>query len=146
MASSRVGDEVTARVRRVLETALDCDDLPRSAAFYQALLGAIPMVNTERLVAIDAGEGTVLLLFQKGAASSVSLPGGLVPAHASGGAGHFAFAIDAAQVPAWEARLAELGIVIESRVTWERGGLSLYFRDPDNRLVELATPGLWPSY
>ena len=146
MASSRVGDEVTARVRRVLETALDCDDLPRSAAFYQALLGAIPMVNTERLVAIDAGEGTVLLLFQKGAASSVSLPGGLVPAHVSGGAGHFAFAIDAAQVPAWEARLAELGIVIESRVTWERGGLSLYFRDPDNRLVELATPGLWPSY
>ena len=130
----------------MLETALDCDDLPRSAAFYRALLGAIPMVNTERLVAIDAGEGTVLLLFQKGATSSVSLPGGLVPAHEPGGAGHFAFAIDAAQVPAWDARLAELGIVIESRVTWERGGLSLYFRDPDNRLVELATPGVWPSY
>lgn len=146
MASSRVGDVVTPRVRRVLEIALDCVDLPRSAAFYQALLGAIPMVNTERLVAIDAGEGTVLLLFQKGAASSVSLPGGLVPAHESGGAGHFAFAIDAAQVPAWDERLAELGIVIESRVTWERGGLSLYFRDPDSRLVELATPGLWPSY
>ena len=29
------------------------------------------------LVAIDAGEGTVLLLFQKGTASSVALPGGL---------------------------------------------------------------------
>ena len=39
-----------------------------------------------------------------------------------------------------------LGIAIESRVTWERGGVSLYFRDPDGRSVELATPGLWPSY
>jgi catechol 2,3-dioxygenase-like lactoylglutathione lyase family enzyme len=130
----------------VLETALDCDDLPRSAAFYKALLGVTPMLDTERLVAIDAGEGTVLLLFQKGAASSVTLPGGLVPGHDAGGAGHFAFAIDAADLPAWEARLAELQIAIESRVTWERGGLSLYFRDPDNRLVELATPGIWPSY
>lgn len=134
------------RVRRVLETALDCEELPRTAAFYKALLGVRPMVDTERLVAIDVGEGTVLLLFQKGTASSVALPGGLVPAHDSGGPGHLAFAIDAADVPVWEARLAELGIAIESRVTWERGGLSLYFRDPDHRLAELATPGLWPSY
>jgi hypothetical protein len=22
----------------------------------------------------------------------------------------------------------------------------LYFRDPDGRSVELATPGIWPSY
>ena len=133
-------------MRRVLETALDCDDLPRSAAFYQALMNVTPMLDTERLVAIDAGEGTVLLLFQKGTASSVALPGGVVPAHESGGSGHFAFAIDAADLPAWEARLAALSISIESRVTWERGGISLYFRDPDGRLVELATPGLWPSY
>jgi catechol 2,3-dioxygenase-like lactoylglutathione lyase family enzyme len=134
------------RVRRVLETALDCDDLARSAAFYTALLGVTPMIAMERIVAIDAGEGTVLLLFQKGAPSSVVLPGGLVPAHDAGGAGHFAFAIDEGDVAAWETRLSQLGIAIESRVTWERGGLSLYFRDPDHRLVELATPGLWPSY
>ena len=141
-----MGDLVNPRVRRVLETALDCDDLPRSAAFYTALLGVTPMLDADRLIAIDAGEGTVLLLFQKGGASSVRLPGGLVPAHDAGGAGHFAFAIDEDDVPAWETRLSQLGIAVESRVTWERGGLSLYFRDPDNRLVELATPGLWPSY
>ena len=134
------------RVRRVLETALDCDDLRRSAAFYTTLLSVTPMLDMDRIVAIDAGEGTVLLLFQKGAASSVMLPGGLVPAHESAGPGHFALAIDAAEVPVWEARLSELRIPIESRVTWERGGVSLYFRDPDNRLVELATPGIWPSY
>ncbi len=101
---------MTGKVRRVLETALDCDDLTRSAAFYTSLLGVTPMIQIERMVAIDAGEGTVLLLFQKGAASSVVLPGGLVPAHESGGPGHFAFAIDAADLPSWEARLGELGI------------------------------------
>ena len=137
---------MTLRVRRVLETALDCDDLPASAAFYVALLDVTPMLQNERIVAIDAGEGTVLLLFQKGGASSIQVPGGLVPAHESGGAGHFAFAVDAADLPSWEARLAGLGIAVESRVTWERGGTSLYFRDPDRRLVELATRGLWPSY
>jgi catechol 2,3-dioxygenase-like lactoylglutathione lyase family enzyme len=141
-----MSDVKPPRVRRVLETALDCDDLPRSAAFYTALLAATPMVAMDRLVAIDAGEGTVLLLFQKGEPSSVNLPGGLVPAHESGGPGHLAFAVDRAELPAWEARLTELGIGIESRVTWERGGVSLYFRDPDDRLLELATPGLWPCY
>src|SRR5262245_63325638 len=29
---------------------------------------------------------------------------------------------------------------------WPRGGTSLYFRDPDDHLVELATPGLWSIY
>jgi catechol 2,3-dioxygenase-like lactoylglutathione lyase family enzyme len=138
---------VNVRIRRIVETALDCDDLARSAAFYRTLFGAEPMLSSERLVAIDAGEGTVLLLFQRGLSNEpVQLPGGIVPAHDAGGPGHLAFAVDAADIPAWEARLAELDIAIESRVRWERGGVSLYFRDPDNRSVELATPGIWPSY
>ena len=142
-----MSDPGRPRIRRILETALDCDDLPRSAAFYRALFTTEPMVTSDRLVAIDAGEGTVLLLFQRGLSKEpVELPGGLVPAHDAGGPGHLAFAIDAAQIGNWEARLRELGIAIESRVTWERGGVSLYFRDPDGRSVELATPGVWPSY
>jgi len=27
-----------------------------------------------------------------------------------------------------------------------RGGHSIYFRDPDGHLLELATPGLWAIY
>jgi catechol 2,3-dioxygenase-like lactoylglutathione lyase family enzyme len=134
-------------IRRILETALDCDDLPRSAAFYRSLFGTEPMLTSDRLVAIDAGEGTVLLLFQRGlSAEPVQLPGGFVPAHDAGGPGHLAFAVDASQIGEWESRLRALGIAIESRVTWERGGVSLYFRDPDGRSVELASPGIWPSY
>jgi len=135
------------RVRRILETSLDCDDLQRTAAFYMRLLDVAPMLDSERLVAIDAGEGTVLLLFQRGLSSQgVETAGGLVPPHDAGGPGHLAFAIDAAALPEWELRLAALGINVESRVRWERGGVSLYFRDPDNRSVEVVTPGIWPCY
>ena len=134
------------RVRRILETALDCDDLPRTAAFYTRLLDVAPMLDSDRLVAIDAGEGTVLLLFQRGAAGDLETPGGMIPGHDSGAPGHLAFAIDAQALAEWDSRLGALGIPIESRVTWERGGVSLYFRDPDNRSVEIVTPGIWPCY
>lgn len=137
---------MTARARRILETVLYCEDLARTAAFYQSLLNATPMLTGDRLVALDAGGGTVLLLFQRGNSGALDTPGGLVPGHDGGGPVHLAFAIDADAVAAWEARLVELGIAIESRVRWDRGGLSLYFRDPEGRSVELATPGLWPSY
>ena len=137
---------MAAQVRRILETALDCNDLRASASFYTTLLGVTPMLDTERLVVLEAGEGTLLLLFQRGNADPLPTPGGLIPGHDAGGPGHFAFAIDAADLAAWEAKLASLGIAVESRVKWERGGTSVYFRDPDGRSVELATPGLWPTY
>ena len=135
------------RVRRVLETALDCDDLARSAAFYTTLLAVTPMVAMDRLVAIDAGEGTVLLLFQKGAASSVDMPGGLVPAHESGGPGHLAFADRPAELP---------GLGGAARRAWHRRSRAASHGNaaasastsaiPTIACVELATPGLWPCY
>lgn len=134
-------------VRRVLETAVYCDDLARTAAFYEALLAVPPMLAGDRLVAFDAGEGTVLLLFQRGASvHALETPGGVVPGHTSTGPAHLAFAIDASGMPQWIQRLDALGVPIESRVAWPRGGQSLYFRDPDGRSVELATPGTWPNY
>jgi catechol 2,3-dioxygenase-like lactoylglutathione lyase family enzyme len=137
---------MTPLVRRTLETALYCDDLAHTAAFYQTLLSTTPMLSGDRLVALDAGGQTVLLLFQRGNSGPLDTPGGLVPGHDGEGPVHLAFAIDVADVAAWEARLAALSIPIESRVEWPRGGVSVYFRDPDGRSVELATPGIWPSY
>ena len=134
-------------MRRVLETAVYCDDLTRTVAFYKAVLSSEPMLAAERVVAFDAGEGTVLLLFQRNAsAHPIETPGGLVPGHTSTGPAHLAFAITREDVHLWCDRLASLGIPIESRVDWSRGGHSIYFRDPDGRSVELATPGTWPSY
>lgn len=135
------------RIRRVLETILYCDNLPRAAGFYETLLQCVPMLRTPRVVAFDSGEGTVLLLFDRQAAQApLPSPGGLIPGHTGSGPAHIAFAIDRTEVAAWRQRLDELGIAIESRVDWERGGESLYFRDPDGHSVELATPGTWPCY
>ena len=137
---------MTVPIRRLLETALYCDDVPRTAAFYEQLLGRAPMLESERLVAFDAGEATVLLIFHRGHAQPLPTLGGLVPGHDGAGPVHIAFAIDRSDLAPWESRLESLGISIESRVTWESGGVSLYFRDPDGRSIELATPGLWPTY
>jgi catechol 2,3-dioxygenase-like lactoylglutathione lyase family enzyme len=135
------------RIRRVLETILYCDDLARAAGFYETLLECAPMLRTPRVVAFDSGEGTVLLLFDRHAAQApLPSPGGLIPGHTGSGPAHIAFAIDRSEVAAWQDQLADLGVGIESRVRWERGGESLYFRDPDGHSVELATPGTWPCY
>ncbi len=57
-----------------------------------------------------------------------------------------AFAIAADALSDWEGRLRQHGIAIEGRSDWSRGGHSIYFRDPDGHLLELATPGLWATY
>ena len=53
-------------LRGVLETALYCDDLEQVFAFYHVVLGAEVLFHDERLVALDAGTGTVLLPVSSG--------------------------------------------------------------------------------
>jgi catechol 2,3-dioxygenase-like lactoylglutathione lyase family enzyme len=135
------------RIRGVLETAIYVADLARSRRWYAAVFGFEPMVDDARMCAFDAGGRSVLLLFlQGGTPEAVATPGGSIPAHDGSGQMHFAFAVDAADLPSWEERLAHARVAIESRVRWPRGGTSLYFRDPDGHLVELATPGVWENY
>jgi catechol 2,3-dioxygenase-like lactoylglutathione lyase family enzyme len=151
------------RVTGVLETCISVADVERSARFYERLFGFQRMASDDRLCAFAVGEcgvtdtasprsqeitgRDVLILFRQGGTTEpVALPGGVIPPHDGGGQSHFALAIPAEDLEAWEKRLTEAGIALESRVRWERGGESLYFRDPDGHLVELATPGIWPIY
>ncbi|MEK4034639.1 VOC family protein [Methylocystis sp. IM3] len=132
---------------KVLETSLYVEDLARAGRFYGDALGLAPMAQDSRMWALDCGPASVLLLFRRGGAlEAVELPGGRIPPHDGSGPAHLAFSVAAEDLPAWEARLAECGVDIEARMTWRRGGESLYFRDPDGHLVELATPGLWANY
>jgi catechol-2,3-dioxygenase len=134
-------------IDRVLETALYCSDLERVASFYRRVLGFEVLTEIDRLIALDAGGGTVLLLFRRGATvAPIDSPIGRIPAHDGAGPVHLAFAIPTAELGAWERHLAANGIPIESRITWPAGGVSLYFRDPEGHSVELATPGLWRNY
>jgi len=82
----------------------------------------------------------VLLLFKKGASRAISSP------HDGDGELHLAFAIGEEELAGWETWLTENGIAVEEKRTWESGGRSLYFRDPDRHLIEIATPGVWSIY
>lgn len=131
----------------VLETAVYVDDMARARAFYEGVIGLSPMVADDRIAAYPIGPASVFLLFLRGATvEPVDLPGGAIPPHDGAGPLHFAFAIAAETVEPWRRHLADAGVAIESEVAWPRGGTSLYVRDPDGHLVELASPGLWENY
>ena len=137
-------------VLRMVETALYFDGveaLHAATAFYRDTLGLHVMSEGDRLVSVDAGGGTVLLLFQRGeTAKGLRWPGGWIPPHDGSGPLHVAIGVAADQLEAWERWLAGRGVEVESRVSWPRGGRSLYLRDPGGHSVELVTPGTWDNF
>ena len=131
----------------VLESCLYVDDLPRARAFYEDVCGLQAMIGDDRFCALEVGGKQVLLLFLKGGSTEpMQIPGGMIPPHDGSGQMHMAFSIPAGELAAWEQRLTEKGVEIESRVNWPRGGTSIYFRDPDQNCLELVTPGCWRIY
>jgi catechol 2,3-dioxygenase-like lactoylglutathione lyase family enzyme len=138
---------VPLKLERVIETCLYVDDLDRASRFYERVLELGLLTSDARFRAYDVGGKSVLLLFQRGATlETVHMPGGTIPPHDGRGPLHMAFAIAADELPQWEQRLRDEGIAVEGRTGWSRGGHSIYFRDPDGHLLELATPGLWATY
>jgi catechol 2,3-dioxygenase-like lactoylglutathione lyase family enzyme len=131
-------------IEGVLETSLYARDLKRTAAFYRDLFGFKALVDSPRLIAFEIARRSVLLVFQAGATEQdVVDPHGTIPGYDGRGRLHLAFSIGTNDVDAWRKRLAERGADIVGEYRWPRGGVSLYTRDPDRALVELATPGLW---
>lgn len=131
----------------ILETALYVRDLDAAIEFYRRLFDFKVMLRDDRFCAFDVVGRDVLLLFKQGGTTKpMTLPGGVIPPHDGQGTTHLAFSVKAADLPGWEKRLADEGIAVESTVTWPAGGTSVYFRDLDDHLLELATPGIWPNY
>jgi len=125
----------------ILETSLYVSDVPRSVRFYEQTFGFHVIVEFgERGCAMQAGTRQVLLLFKKGASRATETP------HDGDGELHLAFAIPSAELGNWESWLQTRKIPVEEKKRWDLGGWSLYFRDPDRHLLELATPGTWPIY
>jgi catechol 2,3-dioxygenase-like lactoylglutathione lyase family enzyme len=125
----------------ILESSLYVSDLARSVRFYEETLGFLVISEFgERGCAMQAGTHQVLLLFKKGASRAIQSP------HDGDGELHVAFAVSSAELADWESWLQAKGIAVEEKRTWELGGSSLYFRDPDRHLIELATPGTWSVY
>ena len=134
-------------VGRVLETSLYVDRLERSISFYTTLFGFEKLVSDDRFCALNVFGQQVLLLFRKrGTTEPMVFPGGILPPHDGDGQTHLAFTIEAQDEEEWTRSLRAAEVAIESRVTWPRGGFSLYFRDPDGHLLELVSPGCWAIY
>jgi catechol 2,3-dioxygenase-like lactoylglutathione lyase family enzyme len=142
-----LSEDNMASLNGVLETALYVDDIERARRFYEDVLGLASIYSDARLRAYAVGRRSVLLLFHRGSSvETVHMPGGTIPPHDGSGPLHIAFAISADELPEWEELLRRHEVAIEGRTDWRRGGKSIYFRDPDNHLLELATPGLWSIY
>ncbi len=131
----------------MLEFGLYVKDVSRAADFYHHLFGFRVLISKERMAALDVEGKQILLLFKQGGSREpVNMPGGMLPGHDGAGTSHVAFAIQESDVGRWEEWLREQDVEVESEVQWEEGGRSLYFRDPDGHLLELASPGVWETY
>ena len=129
------------KIDGILESSLYVSDVPRSIRFYQETFGFSVISDFgERGCAMHAGPSQVLLLFKKGASRAIRSP------HDGEGELHLAFAIPFAELANWESWLLQRVIAVEEKRHWEAGGWSLYLRDPDRHLLELATPGTWSIY
>ncbi|NNH68533.1 glyoxalase [Nocardia uniformis] len=140
------------KLDRIIESALYVDDLGRARRFYTDVMQLDPIMDADPLCAFDIGGDNVLLLFRRGGSlepkvlPEPGLPNGEIPPHDGSGRLHVCFAVSEDQLTEWETHLSAHDIPIEGRTNWVRGGRSIYFRDPDEHLLELMTPGNWPTY
>ncbi len=127
-------------IRAIVETAIYSSDLGAAERFYSEVLG-LTLLGKEagRHVFFQVGDQQVLLVFYP----ESTLKGDRLPAHGAHGPGHVALGVRPEDLDLWRQRLARHGVEIEHEQTWERGGKSLYFRDPARNSVELVTPGIW---
>jgi catechol 2,3-dioxygenase-like lactoylglutathione lyase family enzyme len=131
----------------VLETSLYVKDPAESAEFYRRIFGFDTLFAEERAVGLSVTGRNVLLLFRKrGTLEPHATERGVIPPHDGDGNLHLAFAVPDGSLDDWEARLRDNDVEIESHYEWQRGGKSVYFRDPDGHVIELVTPGCWTIY
>lgn len=135
------------KLKKVLETALYCDDLDHCIEFYKKIFHLKVLMQTERFCAFDVSGQSVFLLFKRHASLQPHrVEGGVIPPHDGQGPVHMAFAIEMNELLDWKQHLVNNGIDLIGQVEWPLGGESIYFHDPDNHVIELATPGTWASY
>lgn len=138
-------------VTGIVEAALYVEQVARSMDFYRDLFGFEEELRAEAIGVLRVPGRQALILFPRSIAQApVITPPlaieGAIPPHGGSGRMHVAFSIRPEDLDAWRSRLAEHGVRVESTVRWKRGGTSLFFRDPDQHLVEILSPGLWTFY
>jgi len=130
-------------LRSVHETVLYATDIAATERFFCDVLRLRGIGASDGLSAafrIPEGDA-VLLVFHPDHAAA---PNRSVPRHGTRGVGgHVAFRVDAGSLDDWQTRFANAGVAIEMDRTWERGGRSLYVRDPAGNSIELVDGEIW---
>ena len=134
----------------VVETALFVEDLPRACGFYEQVLGLRRVKISDTGCVFRVADQRYLLIISRKAAHTPNktasgdlLPPCALPQQDGQGPGHIAFGIPKDEVDSWRQRLAKYNVDLLSEISWETGARSLYFRDPDGHMIELATAGIW---
>jgi catechol 2,3-dioxygenase-like lactoylglutathione lyase family enzyme len=138
-------------VTGIVEAALHVEEVARSMDFYCDLFGFEEELRNPAIGVLRVPGRQALILFprsivQQPVITPANAIEGTIPPHGASGRMHVAFSIREEDLEPWRKRLADRGVKIEGTVRWKRGGTSIYFRDPDEHLVELITPGLWSFY
>ena len=129
-------------VTEVLEAALYVDDLAAAEQFYTEVLGLTLFSKLEgRHVFLRCGERMVLL-FHPEATAVPSVGENDRPLHGAKGPGHMAFSVREDEIDQWKDHLARHGVEIEREIHGERCR-QVYFRDPSQNSLEIASPLTW---
>ena len=144
-----MSDQQRMQLRGLHHITMICRDLEQTIGFYRDLLGLgivhdgpsddDPGTRHVWFGALDGAPGTLLSCMQY-----PDLPDGVVGA---GSTHHFALTVDSAEEQgAWRDYLRGKGV--ECSEVFDRGAFrSIYLRDPDGHIVEIATrePGFSPA-
>jgi len=142
----------TPQLNGLVETALFVEDLPRACDFYEQVLGLSKLKASDTGCVFRVGRQRYLLIIRRAAAHTPNktangdvLPPVALSQHDGRGPGHIAFGISKDEVDSWRQRMAKYNVDLLKEISWESGARSLYFRDPDGHMIELATSGIWEA-
>lgn len=123
----------------IYETCLYVNRLNKSCKFYSETMGFTLIALSERAAALKVNDDQVLTLFKQGASLDLEqLP------HNAIGQMHVAFCVPESEYLQCLNNVETYPLAIEDERSWEHGGRSFYFRDPDGHLIEVATTkGVW---
>lgn len=129
-------------VSEVLESVLYVLDLPAAEEFYTEILGLTLFSKQDgRHVFLRCGDRMVLLFNAEATVVSAHGPKD-APTHGAKGEGHLAFAVRDREIDRWKQHLVQKGVEIEKEIHSNRGR-SIYFRDPSQNSLEIASPRIW---
>ena len=133
-------------IEGILETALYAQDLDKAEAFYDDVLGLEKIRRGgNRHIFYRCGPGVLLIFNPAETSEPIKDDPFPVPPHGATGAGHVCFFVTHDDLDAMARRLQDVGVPIESELTWPNGARSIYFRDPAGNSLECASRTLWTS-